>query len=102
MDDAKADKDLAVARAMPSSPGTKAVNATRFLSYADMAEAIETAIRSYRATGKSGRIRIGYSHDIGEGFYAHTGVYGRTRVVVVVLDGQGIPVTAYPRLPNAQ
>ena len=75
-------------------------NSTRFMKYTDMEEAINKAIRSYRASGQTGReeIVIDMLRDVGEGYYKGSGFYGRTRKVVVKFNEFGQPVTAFPRL----
>ncbi|GIW98761.1 MAG: hypothetical protein KatS3mg111_2094 [Pirellulaceae bacterium] len=84
--------------------GTKSfkTNATRFLRYTDMQEAIDKAIRSYRASGQTGpgSVVIDMLRDVGEGYYKGSGIYGRTRVVVVRFNELGQPYTAFPRLPK--
>lgn len=77
-------------------------NSTRFRKYTDMEEAIDKAIRSYRASGQTGQgsVVINMLRDVGEGYYKGSGIYGPTRVVVVHFNEFGQPVTAFPRLPK--
>ena len=67
-----------------------------------MLEAINKATRAYRASGMKGKaeIVIDMLRDVGEGYYRGTGVYGRTRKVVVKFNEFGQPVTAFPLLPK--
>ena len=67
-----------------------------------MQEAINKAIRSYRASGQTGRgsVVIDMLRDVGEGYYKGSGIYGRARKVIVRFDEFGQPYTAYPLLPK--
>ena len=86
---------------LPDGTQSFKTNASRFLKYTDMEEAIDKAIRSYRAAGQSGEpVVIDMLREIGEGYYRTSGIYGRTSKVVVYFDEFGQPITAFPLLPK--
>jgi len=85
----------------PEGVESYTTNATRFLRYTDMQEAIDKAVRSYQVGRYTGgrRIAIDLRRTVGEGYYKDTGTYGTTSKVIVGINQYGQPYTAFPVLP---
>lgn len=80
----------------PDGTGKRPVNASRFFRWQDLDEAIERSIRQRRPDSRSEKVP--FDHPIGEGYLKGGVQYRRTKVVRVLFNDRGEPITAFPDL----
>ncbi len=85
---------------IPNRAGNLIKNdASRFLSYIGMQQAVEKALASYKAGGaNSGRIIIDMLRPIGEGYLKNSNTLVTTTKIVALFDKYGQLITIFPKL----
>ncbi|MEK7885301.1 two-partner secretion domain-containing protein [Methyloversatilis sp. NSM2] len=81
----------------PDGVQGRSIDASRWASYQDMAEAIRKAQIIYNNTGQTS-VTIDLGRTIGDGYLKGGVTYAQTTKAVIRFDARGMPYTAYPKL----